>query len=307
MKAVRIHEFGDSNVLTLEDAPKPELHDGEVLIKVRAASVNPVDYKIRSGSFKKADIKLPATLGRDVAGVVEAVGGRVNGFKPGDDVYAYLSYQNGGYAEYAIAKSQEVAPKPVAVDYVHAAAVPLAAITAWQGLFDHGRLQPGQRVLIHGAAGGVGHYAVQFAKAKGATVIATAGKDDAVMLKQLGADEVIDYHSERFEDRARDVDLVLDLVGGDTQRRSWAVLKPGGRMVSTLEQPSPEQARARQAEGKVFMAEAKAEQLREIGRMIDADKVTVLVEKTLPLERAKEAHDTLENQHVRGKVVLTVP
>lgn len=306
MKAVRIHEFGDSDVLTLEDAPKPQVHDGEILIKVRAASINPVDCKIRSGSFKKVDTKLPATLGRDVAGVVEAVGKGVTETKAGDDVYAFLSYDSGGYAEYAIAKPQEVAPKPVAVDFVHAAAVPLAAITAWQGLFDHGKLQVGQRVLIHGASGGVGHYAVQFAKAKGATVFATAGKEDATMLRQIGADEVIDYKNERFEDKARDIDLVLDLVGGDTQRRSWAVLKPGGRMISTLEQPSAEQARARHAEGKVFMAQAKAEQLREIGRLIDADKVTVLVEKTLPLAKAKEAHDTLENQHVRGKVVLTV-
>jgi NADPH:quinone reductase-like Zn-dependent oxidoreductase len=251
-------------------------------------------------------VRLPATLGRDVAGVVEAVGRGVASPKPGDDVYAFLSYDSGGYAEYAIAKTQEVAPKPVAVDFIHAAAVPLAAITAWQGLFDHGGLSAGQKVLIHGASGGVGHYAVQFAKAKGAKVYATAREEDFEMLRGLGADVLIDYQHDRFEDKARDIDLVLDVVGGDTQRRSWALLKPGGRLISTLEQPSEEQARARQAQGKVFMAEAKADQLREISRMIDADKVRVLVDKTLPLDRAREAHQALEHDHIRGKVVLVV-
>lgn len=306
MKAVRMHDFGDSSVLSVEDAPRPEVRDDQVLIHVRAASVNPVDYKVRSGDFHKSQTKLPATLGRDVSGVVEAVGPGVTDYKPGDEVYAFLSSHSGGYAEYALAEHEEVAAKPATVDHVHAAAVPLAAVTAWQGLFDHGRLEAGQRVLIHGAAGGVGHYAVQFAKAKGASVIATARQEDADLLRRLGADEVIDYRTERFESRLSDIDLVLDLIGGDTQRRSWSVLKRGGRLVSTLEQPSPEEAAARGAEGVVFMAQPKAGQLREIARMIDEHKITILVDKTLPLDEARRAQDTLEREHVRGKLVLVI-
>jgi NADPH:quinone reductase-like Zn-dependent oxidoreductase len=306
MKAIRIHSFGDPDVLTLEDMPRPTPADGEVLIRVKAASVNPVDYKIRSGHYKKRDIQLPTTLGRDVAGIIEAEGRGVAGFKPGDEVYAFLGSESGGYAEYAIAKENEVAPKPERLDFVGAAAVPLAAETAWQALFDHGGLQAGERVLIHGAAGGVGHFAVQFARAKGATVIATASGKDLMLVQELGADEAIDYHAQRFEEVVRDIDLVIDLVGGETQKKSWQVLKDGGRMVSTLEQPSKEEAARHHAQAKVFMAEPRAEQLREIAQLIDDQKVSVVVAGTLPLAAAKAAHERLEHEHFPGKLVLTV-
>ncbi len=306
MKASRIHSFGSSDVLTLEETPRPEPADGQVLIKVYAAGVNPVDWKIRSGTFKKADIHLPLTLGRDVSGVIEAVGRGVAGFKPGDEVYAFLGSHSGGYAEYALAEEREVAPKPASLDHVHAAAVPLAATTAWQALFDHGNLQPGQRVLIHGAAGGVGHYALQFAKAKGATVLVTGRSEDFDLLRSLGADEVIDYRRARFEDRARDVDLVLDLVGGETQERSWDCLKDGGTLISTLEQPSLEKAEAHHAKAEAFVAQPKAEQLREITDLIEQGKVKVVIEETFPLEEAKQAHDAIERRHTQGKIVLTV-
>jgi len=306
MKAIRIHSLGAPDVLQLEETPRPEPDDNEILIHVKAASVNPVDYKIRSGEFKKGEIKLPTTLGRDVAGVVESVGRNVSSLKPGDEVYAFLGSKSGGYAQYAVAEQNEVSKKPDTLDFVEAAAVPLAAETAWQALFDHGNLQPGERVLIHGAAGGVGHFAVQFAKAKGATVIATASKEDLHFVDELGADQVIDYKAQAFEKIVHDVDLVVDLVGGETQKKSWAVLKDGGRMVSTLEPPSKEEAARKHAKAVVFMAEAKAEQLEAIARLITDAKVTVVVSKVLPLGEAKEAHEKLENEHSQGKLVLSV-
>lgn len=306
MKAIIIRSFGGSEVLESADVPRPEAHEGEVLVRVRAAGVNPVDTKIRSGHFSKSSTHFPAVLGRDVAGRVEAVGGGVKGTKVGDEVYAFLGSHSGGYAEFAIAKESELAAKPASLDFEQAAAVPLAATTAWQALFDHGRLQRGQRVLIHGAGGGVGHFAVQFAKAKGATVLATASAEDAVFLKQLGADEVIDYKAERFEDRARDIDLVIDLIAGETQERSWNVLKEGGTLVSTLQQPAKEKAAAHKARGEVFMAEPRHDQLVEIGRLIDAGKVRVAVQHAYPLREARRAHDALEHEHTRGKVVLKV-
>ena len=306
MKAIRIHSLGNPDVLKLEETPRPEPGDNEILIHVKAASVNPVDYKIRSGEFKKGEIELPTTLGRDVAGVVESVGRNITNLKPGQEVYAFLGAKSGGYAEYAIAEQNEVSPKPDRLDFVEAAAVPLAAETAWQALFDHGELKQGERVLIHGAGGGVGHFAVQFAKAKGATVIATASKEDVNFVSELGADRVIDHKAEAFEKNVRDIDLVIDLIGGETQEKSWAVLKEGGRMVSVLEQPSKEEAARKHAKAVVFMAQPKAEQLEEIGELISENKVTVAVSKVLPLEEAKEAHETLEHEHSQGKLVLTV-
>lgn len=306
MKATRIHSFGSSNVLTLEETPRPEPTDGQILIKVHAAGVNPVDWKIRSGQSRKAEQQMPLTLGRDVSGVVEAVGRGVAGFKLGDEVYAFLGSHSGGYAEYALAEEREVALKPRSLDHVHAAAVPLAATTAWQALFEHGDLQPGQRLLIHGAAGGVGHYALQFAKAKGASVIATGRSEDMSLLRALGADEVIDYRKARFEERARDIDFVLDLVGGETQERSWECLKDGGTLISTLEQPSQEKAEAHHARATAMVVEPKAEQLREITNLIEQGKVKVIIEEIFPLSEAKQAHDAIERRHTQGKIVLTV-
>jgi NADPH:quinone reductase-like Zn-dependent oxidoreductase len=306
MKAVQIHDFGSANVMQIEEIPTPNPGPGEVLIKVRAASVNPIDYKMRSGEVKPAGMTMPLTLGRDVSGVVENVGRDVTRYKAGDDVYALLDRDHGGYAEFAVARSETVAHKPSSVDHIHAAAVPLAAITAWQGLFDHGKLKTGEQVLIHGAAGGVGHFAVQFAKNRGAYVIATARAEDHDLLQQLGADEVIDYKSERFEDRVSEVDLVLDLVAGDTQKRSWSALRKGGRMVSTLQAPSKADGAKRDAKGELFIAQPNRAELEEIGRLIDDGKVQVIVQQTLPLNQVRRAHEYIENEHVRGKLVLEV-
>jgi NADPH:quinone reductase-like Zn-dependent oxidoreductase len=297
MNAICIHFFGGSDVLTLEEVPAPQPAEGEVLIKVQAAGVNPVDYKMRAGKFRADGQKPPMILGREVSGVIERVGGGTGTVKTGD---------GGGYAEYAVAKVQEIAAKPAAMDHVHSAAVPLAALTAWQGLFDHGGLQAGERVLIHGAAGGVGHFAVQFAKQAGAYVVTNAKAEDTKLLFGLGADEVIDCKTERFEERTRDIDLVFDLVAGYTQQRSWTVLKEGGRIVSTLQPPAAEEGARHHAQGKVFKVEPKPRQLMEIARLIDAGVITVVLDQALPLAEARRAHDHLENDHVRGKVVLTV-
>lgn len=306
MHAVRIHTTGSTDVLAFEEAPRPEPGDDEILIRVHAASVNPVDYKIRSGKFRSGKVQFPLILGRDVSGVVDKAGADVRDFKPGDEVFAYLGSHSGGYAQFAIATIQEAAPKPHTLDHVHAAAVPLAALTAWQGLIDHGGLEAGQRVLIHGAGGGVGHFAVQFAKLCGAEVIATAATEDLDLVRELGADEVIDYRVTPFQDRVSNVDLILDLVAGETQQRSWSVLREGGTLVSSVGEPSAEQARARHATGKVFMAEPNAAQLREIGSLIDDGRVRVVVSRTMPLAEAREAHEQMETAHNQGKTVLSV-
>ncbi|MDG3439497.1 NADP-dependent oxidoreductase [Nitrospirillum amazonense] len=305
MQAVRIHSFGGTEVLTLEDVPKPEPGDYEVLVRVQAASVNPVDYKIRSGKYLPAD-QLPLTLGRDMCGTIEKCGRAVTGYTEGDAVFAMLPTDRGGHAEYVVANVAHCAPKPERLDPIHAAAVPLAALTAWQGLFDHGRLKGGQRVLVHGAAGGVGHFAVQFAKAYGATVYATCSEGDLEWVRSLGVDKAIDYKNQRFEDEVPEVDLVYDLVAGETQDRSWSVLKQGGVLVSTLTEPSADKAREHGAEGTRYTAHADGRQLVEIGRLIDAGRVRVQVDKVFALEEAAEAEHVLEDEHVRGKVVLKV-
>lgn len=307
MKAVCIRSFGGPEVLELADVEKPQPGNDEVLIRVRAASVNPVDYKIRSGTYPvvKQD-QLPKVLGRDVAGEIERTGREVRNFKEGDTVYAMLDGGPGGYAEYVTLRADLVAPKPGQLDYRAAAAVPLAGLTAWQGLFDHGHLQPGQRVLIHGGAGGVGHLAVQFAKARGATVVTTVGADDVEFAKHLGADQVVDYKHERFEDEVRDVDLVLDLIAGDTQERSWSILKDGGTMISSLARPSEAKARQHHAHAANFVAHPDREELIEIGRLIDEGRVHPHVSAVFELSEAAKAQVQLERRHAQGKVVLQV-
>jgi NADPH:quinone reductase-like Zn-dependent oxidoreductase len=302
---VRIHEFGGPETLKVEDLPIPHAGPGEVRIRVMAASVNPVDYKMRNGGYLPPDA-LPLTLGRDVAGVVDGVGSGVLGFAVGDPVFAMLDRDHGGYVEFVVQKAENCAIKPARLDFIQAAAVPLAGLTAWQGLFDQGGLQAGQRVLVHGAAGGVGHFAVQFARARGATVIATCSGADADFVKGLGASEVIDYHKERFEDRVRNVDLVYDLVAGETQDRSWAVLKEGGALISTLKAPDKAKAAEKHARAAHYMAQPNGAELAEIARLIDEGRVMPWIDRVFPLDAAAEAETRLERDHVRGKLVLEV-
>jgi NADPH:quinone reductase-like Zn-dependent oxidoreductase len=305
MKAVRIHEFGGPDMLRVEDLPIPEPGPGEARIRVMAASVNPVDYKMRNGGYLPPEA-LPLTLGRDVAGVVDAIGSGASAFKKGEAAFVLLGREHGGYVEFVTEKTENCARKPARLDFVEAAAVPLAGLTAWQGLFDYGRLQPGQTVLIHGAAGGVGHLAVQFAHARDAIVFATCAGRDAEFVMSLGASEVIDYRRERFEDQVRDVDLVFDLVDKDVQDRSWAVLKDGGALISTLRQPDKAKAAAKHARAQHYIAQPNGRELAEIARLIDAGKVRPHIDRIFPLDEAAEAERTLEQDHVRGKIVLEV-
>jgi NADPH:quinone reductase-like Zn-dependent oxidoreductase len=306
MKAVRIHRFGGPDVLQLDDVPTPGPGEGEVLVRIAAASVNPVDYKIRSGGYPQVkQEQLPMIMGRDACGVVERCGPGVGTLKPGDAVYAMLPRDRGGYAEYVAASAAAWALKPDTLDEVNAAAIPLAALTAWQGLFDNGALVQGQSVLIHGAAGGVGHFAVQFARARGATVAATGRGEDLEFLKSLGAVTAIDYKTQRFEDHVHDVDVVFDLVAGETQDRSWSVIKPGGIIVSTLKAPDPKAAEAHKARGLHYFAVPNGAELAEIARLVDAGEVKPVIDRTYPLAQGGEAQRRLEKEHVRGKIVLT--
>lgn len=304
MKAVRIHEFGGADVLHYEDAPKPTPKADEILVRVHAAGVNPADWKIRAGLYKPAGLSpLPLIPGFDVAGTVESVGSDVTAFQACDAIYADAA---SAYAEYVSLKAEIAARKPQTLDFIHAAGVPVGALTAWQALFEHGGLKSGQTVLIHGAAGGVGTFAVQFAKHIGAHVITTASARNFDFLRGLGADEVIDYNTTKFEDVVKNVDVVFDTIGGDTQDRSWQTLKRGGVLVSIVQAPSADAAKEHGARGVIFSARSDAAQLTEIGQLIDAGVVKVTVDTVLPLSEARKAHEISETHHARGKIVLQV-
>ena len=308
MKAVRIHNYGGPEVLKFEDAPRPQPGPGEVLVRIHAAAVNPVDWKVRAGRLKeRIQYPLPLIPGWDFSGVVEATGPGVTRLKKGDEVYARPDIaRNGAYAEYIVAKESEVAFKPKSVDHVQAAAIPLAALTAWQALFDTAGLKAGQKVLIHGAAGGVGSFAVQLAKWKGAHVIGTASGRNQSFLCQLGVDEPIDYEKMRFEDAVHDVDVVLDTIGGDTQKRSWKVLKKGGILVSIISPPSAEEAAKHGVRQGYVFVQPNASQLAEIAKLVDSGKLKPVVETVLPLAEARRAQEQSEAGHTRGKIVLKV-
>jgi NADPH:quinone reductase-like Zn-dependent oxidoreductase len=304
MKAIRIHRFGGPEVLQLDEIDVPTAGGDKLLIRVIAASVNPVDYKIRRGGYPRVkEEDLPVTLGRDVAGVVETAAGE---FKVGDEVFAHLAWSEGGYAEHAVVAPAGAALKPKSLDMITAAGVPLVATTAWQGLFEHGGLKAGQRVLIHGGSGGVGGYAVQFAHIAGAHVFTTASGDGVKLAKDYGADEVIDYRHQKFEDVAVDLDLVLDLVGGETQERSFAVLKRGGALISAVQPPNKEIAAEKNIRIERYIANPNGQELRHFAELIDTGKLKTSLSKTFPLARAADAHRFLESEHPRGKIVLTV-
>jgi NADPH:quinone reductase-like Zn-dependent oxidoreductase len=307
MHAIRIHEFGGPDVLQDDTVALPRPEDDEVLVRIHAASVNPVDYKIRKGGYPRVqDDDLPVTLGRDLSGVVESFGTNAQNVRKGDAIFAMLGWERGAYAEHAVVKAVEYAPKPANLSHAEAAAVPLAALTAWQGLMDHGGLRKGQRVLIHGGAGGVGHFAIQIAKAHDAWVATTCSNRDLEFVRKLGADQAIDYQNEHFDEVLKDIDLVFDLVGGDTQEKSFKVLRHGGTLISTLEEPDKAKALAKGARTARYLAEPNAAQLAEIGRLIEAGKIRPVVAATYPLAPAARADAALEKDHVQGKIVLTV-
>lgn len=306
MKAVRIHQYGGSENLIYEDAPIPHPSPVEVLIKVHAAGVNPVDWKIREGYMSDAiPHKLPLTLGWDVAGTITGKGALVTRFKEGDRVFARpdISF-NGCYAEYVTVKACDVAFAPgISMDM--AAGVPLAAQTAWMGLFEVGGLKPTQKVLIHGASGGVGTFAVQLAKIAGAYVIGTTSGLNVDMVKTLGADEVIDYKQEDFSEMLKEIDMVFDTIGGETQQHSWKVLRKGGTLVSTVEVNNDEAVK-HEVIGKSFMMVSNGARLQEIAGLIDNDLLQVIIDKEFPLEEAKMAHELSQTGKACGKIILRV-
>jgi NADPH:quinone reductase-like Zn-dependent oxidoreductase len=304
---MRIHRFGGREVLQADEVELSQPDAREVLIGVRAASINPVDYKIRSGKYPAVkEDRLPYALGRDASGVVEKCGAQATRFKIGDEVFGMLGIHGGGYAEKAVLDERALAAKPSGVDYIHAAAVPLAGQTAWQGLFRHGQLKSGQSVLIHGGSGGVGHFAVQFAKAKGARVLTTVSTENVAFARSLGADVVIDHKTQRFEDHAADLDMVFDLIDGETRERSWSLLKKGGVLVSTLTNPSQEKANQIDVRAMRYTVEADGAELAEIASLIVAGKVKPHVQTTFPLASAAEALAFVEQGHSIGKVVLRI-
>ncbi len=309
MKAIRIHQFGGPEALTYEDAPKPEPKDGEVLIKVAAAGINPVDAMVEAGAMEHV-VKhtLPLVPGWDVAGTVEAFGPGVTGFTTGDAVFACADFRrDGAYAEYTVIAAEALCPKPASIGFPAAASIPLAGTTAWQALFVEADIQSGQTILIHGAGGSVGAFAVQFAKVKGAIVIATATGDDIEYVRSLGADVVVDYKTEKFEDAAHGVDAVQDAIGGETRARSWATLRDGGVLVSIRQgAAAPPEAASRGVQGKSFMAHPGAANLAEIVRLVDAGQVKTRVGATFPLSESKQAQEQAKSGHTRGKIVLTV-
>jgi NADPH:quinone reductase-like Zn-dependent oxidoreductase len=249
----------------------------------------------------------PIILGGDVAGVVEKVGSKITKFKAGDPVFAYVSLDNsGGYAQYALVTEREVATKPKSLTYVEAAAVPIAGMTAWQALVDTAKLSAGQTVLIHGGSGGVGSFAIQIAKARGAKVIATASTTNQEFLKQLGADVASDYTKQKFEDVAKNVDVVLDSIGRDTLARSYGIVKKGGIIVSLVARPKQDELQKHGIRGTALNVESTSEQLAEIGKLIDARKIKVIVSQTFPLPQAIKAQEQVATGHTRGKIVLKV-
>ena len=308
MQAVRIHTYGGPEVLKYEEAPLPQPGPGEALVRVHAAGVNPVDWKIREGYFKgRVNHSLPLILGWDLSGVVEATGSGVEGLKRDDEVYSRPDIaRDGAYAEYIAVRETEVALKPKSIDHVPAAAIPLAALTAWQSLFDSARLSAGQKVLIHAAAGGVGSFAVQLAKWKGAYVIGTASSRNQDFVRKLRADETLDYQTTRLEDVVHDVDVVFDTIGGDTQKRSWKVLKKGGILVSIVGPPSAEEAAAHGVRQASVFVQPSATQLTELTKLVESGKLRPVVETVLPLSEARHAHELSQTGHTRGKIVLRV-
>jgi NADPH:quinone reductase-like Zn-dependent oxidoreductase len=267
-----------------------------------------VDSAIRRGLVKEIfPVSLPWIPGSDVSGVIEEVGPDVTRFKKGDEVFALLNPAKGGaYAEYVVVSESELALKPKSLHHIRAAAVPVAAVTAWNALFETAQLQSGQRVLIHGGAGGVGHFAVQLAKWKGAHVIATASARNHELVYELGADEVVDYQAQKFENVARNIDVVLDPIGGDTQERSWKVLKKGGILVSIVQPPSEEMAKAVGARGAMVQSRPDGAKLAEIAKLLDEGKLAPVINRILPLSESRRAHELSQTGHIHGKIVLRV-
>jgi NADPH:quinone reductase-like Zn-dependent oxidoreductase len=292
--------------LKYEEVDRPVIHGDEVLVRVFASGVNPIDWKIREGYRKHT---LPFIPGWDMSGVVEEKGPDATGFNIGDEVYSSLDTAgNGSYAEYTIIPAAQLANKPTSLDHINAAAIPVSGLTAWQTLFETGGLTAGQKILILGATGGVGTFAVQFAKWKGAYVYGTASEKNLLFLSQLGADEVMDYEDSGFEENLSDtMDMILDTVGGDTQKRALTMLKPGGILVTTLQIEDQDAFDKKGVRIAHFYMQTKKEDLTAIAKLVDESKVKPVIARTFPLELAEQAHRLIREGHTRGKIVLIIP
>ena len=306
MKAARVLQFGPPSVITNVDLPRPQPEAGQLLVRVKAAGVGNWDALIREGRVELQP--LPITLGSELSGIVEAIGTGVSGFKIGDEVYGATNEQfSGAYAEHALPLARMMAPKPKTLNFIQAASAPIVAVTAWQMLFDYARVTAGQTVLIHGAAGNVGAYAVQLANQAGLHVVATAASADLDYVRGLGAERVVDYKKQRFEESLSGVDVVLDTIGGDTQERSLRVLKPSGILVSVVS-PVPEAAQKRYGvRAAYFYVDVTTARLNKITELFDGGKLVASVGTVLPLEEARRAHEMLGGEpHKRGKIVLNM-
>ncbi|MFI8287627.1 NADP-dependent oxidoreductase [Streptomyces sp. NPDC085614] len=306
MRAVVVEQWGGPETLVEREIERPVPGLNEVLVRVHAAGVNPVDWKTRA-SGALIEWGAAPVVGWDVSGTVEAVGPGVGVFRPGDEVFGMPLFprQAGAYAEYVVAPARHLAPKPASLSHVEAAALPLAALTAWQALVDTAEVRPGERVLVHAAAGGVGHLAVQIAKARGAHVIGTASAAKHDLVRSLGADEVVDYRDVRFEDVVSDVDVVLDGLGGETAERSLKVLRAGGRLV-TLPGPDDVPATPEGIHAQWMLVEPDHLGLREIAALVESGRLKPVVDTVLPLSEAAKAHSVGEQGRTTGKIVLTV-
>jgi len=308
MRAIQIQQYGGTETLQLVNIDTPKINADDILVQIKATSINPVDWKIREGYLQEfIPYALPVTLGWDVAGVVTQVGESVSDFKVGDEVFSRPDIsRNGSYAEFIAVKADEAVLKSSKLDFAQAAALPLAGITAWQCLVDVGQLQAGQRVLIHAGAGGVGHLAIQIAKAKGATVIATASTANQALLTELGADQAVDYTKGPLGEQIEAVDLVIDTVGGAVQADSWALLKKGGLLVSVTDVPSEEVAKQHGVRSAFVFIEPSSRILGELNALVEADKLRPLIEHRFSLEQIVDAHKQSQSGRTRGKIVIEV-
>ena len=308
MKAVRIHNYGDASVLRYEDAPMPQCGVDDVLIRVIASSVNPVDWKIREGNLKAMlPFTMPFIPGWDVSGVVHAIGKNALRFQVGDAVFSRPDIaRDGTYAEFVAVRESEVAAKPRTISHIQAAVLPLAGITAWEALVTVGHISPGQRVLVHAAAGGVGSLAVQIAKAKGAHVIGTASAAHRTLVLSLGADEFVDYHAQSLRQAVHNIDLVLDTMGGETQSDSWHVMAPDGMLVSIASDPSEGLALWPRLRGAFLFVQPNAPVLAQLAQLVEQGQLRSVVGAEYALHDIQLAHALSETGHVTGKVALWV-
>jgi len=308
MKAIRVHARGGPEQLVFEDAPEPKVPAGDVLVRVFATGITPTELRWDE-TYQHADgtPRIPSIPGHEVSGVVERAAPDVDDFRPGDAVYGLADFpRDGAAAEFVAVRAVNLAIKPRSIGHTEAASLPLSALTAWQALFEHGGLVAGQSVLIHAGAGGVGSLAVQLARWRGLRVFATASARDVAFVQSLGADVVLDYHAERFEDKTRDVDVVFDTVGGETQERSLRVLRKGGVLVSVVSPIAPGVAEQHGVRGVYFIVEGDRAQLDQIAALVDDGKLTPILAKAFPLAQAREAFEFGAASHSPGKIVLEV-